>query len=71
MASVPASESAYEKAHINDSRQVGIAVSNGICIGVAFIAVLLRFVSRRLAKTDNGPDDWCAWSALVRNGPIQ
>ena len=65
MADISPSEIAYEKAHIHQSRQVNLAVSNGICLGIAYIAVLLRFISRRLAKTPNGKDDWWTWAALV------
>lgn len=59
------SEIAYEKAHVNQSRQIDIAVSNGICLGIAYIALLLRFLSRRLARTKIGADDWWALIALV------
>ena len=65
MANSSASEIAYEKAHVEESRRTNIAVSNGICLTIAFVAVLLRFISRRLAGTNNGPDDWWAWAALV------
>ena len=65
MAEPSPSEIAYEEAHIDQSRQINIAVSNGICLGIAFVAVLLRFISRRLAGTNNGADDWWAWIALV------
>lgn len=65
MAEPSPSEIAYEEAHINQSRQINIAVSNGICLGIAFVAVLLRFISRRLAGTINGADDWWAWIALT------
>ena len=65
MANPSASEIAYEKAHVEESRQRNIAVSNAICLSIAFVAVLLRFISRRLAGTNNGPDDWWAWTALV------
>lgn len=65
MAEPSPSEIAFEQAHIHQSRQIDIAVSNGICLGIAFVAVLLRFISRRLAGTSNGPDDWWAWIALV------
>ena len=71
MANISASEIAYEKAHIGESRQIDIAVSNGICLSIGFVAVLLRFISRRLAGTNNGPDDWWAWTALVRKAVSQ
>ena len=60
------SEIAYEQAHIDQSRQMNMAVSNAICLGVAFVAVLLRLLSRRLAGTKNAADDWWVWTALVR-----
>ena len=71
MAEPSPSEIAYEKAHIDQSRQINLAVSNGICLGIAFIAVLLRFISRRLAKTHNGKDDWWTWTALVSKSSSQ
>lgn len=65
MAEPSPSEIAYEEAYIDQSRQINVAVSNGICLGIAFVAVLLRFISRRLAGTNNGADDWWAWIALT------
>ena len=65
MAAPSPSEIAYEEAHIGDSRQLGIAISNGVCYGVAVVAVLLRLVSRRLSQAGNRVDDWWAWIGLV------
>ena len=65
MAQLTPSEIAYENAHIDQSRQINMAVSNGVCLGVASIAVLLRIISRRLARAKNRADDWWAWNALV------
>lgn len=56
---------AYQKAHIKDDRRVGIAVSNGICLGVGIVAVLLRNFSRRLSRSGQGIDDSLTWAALV------
>lgn len=64
--SLPTTEQiAYEKAHMKDDRRVGIAVSNGICLGIGIVAVLLRIFSRRLSKSGQGIDDWLTWAALV------
>lgn len=65
MAAPSAADIEYQKAHINDDRRIGIAVSNGVCLGVAVIAVTLRYVSRRLTKSKNLADDWWAWIGLV------
>jgi len=65
MGSLSEAEIEYQKAHIQQNRQLGIAVSNGICLGLAFIAVLLRITARRLAHTRIGVDDWWAWISLV------
>lgn len=65
MASLSEAEIEYEKAHIKQNRQLGIGVSNGICLGLAFIAVLLRITARHLARTRVGVDDWWAWISLV------
>jgi hypothetical protein len=56
---------AYQKAHIQDDKRVGIAVSNGICLGVGIAAVLLRYLSRRFSRSEQGMDDWLTWAALV------
>ena len=49
MAAPSAADIEYQKAHINDDRRIGIAVSNVVCLGVAVVAVILRYVSRLLA----------------------
>ena len=71
MAELSPSEIAQENAHIHQSRQINLDVSNGICLAIAYIAVLLRFISRRLAKTPNGKDDWWTWIALVGKSTSQ
>lgn len=57
---------AYQKEHIGDDRRIGIAVSNAVCYGLAFFAVVLRIYSRRLARIPFGADDWWIWGAFVR-----
>lgn len=38
---------------------------NGFLIGISFLAVLIRFVSRKLSKAGLGWDDWLCLAALV------
>lgn len=56
----------YQIDHIHDSRINEIVVSNSICIGLAAIAVLLRFAARRLSKAKIAADDCMVVAALVR-----
>ena len=66
MATLSPSEIAYQKAHVHDDKRWGITVSDVVCIVVAAVAVLLRFISRRLAGAEHRGDDWWIWTALVR-----
>jgi hypothetical protein len=40
----------------------------GICLGLAWPAVILRFYTRTRIVKALGTDDWCIAIALVRNG---
>ncbi|KAL8651798.1 MAG: hypothetical protein Q9226_004538 [Calogaya cf. arnoldii] len=55
----------YQLEHIEDNRVNDIVVSNSVCIGLAAIAVLLRFAARRLSKATVGADDYMITAALV------
>ena len=61
------SEITYQKAHMQDDRRIGIIISNVVCFVLATAAVILRFISRRLAGTKHGWDDWWMLAALVKN----
>lgn len=65
MAEPSPSDMAAENPYIDQSRQIVLSVCNAILLAIAYIAVLLRFISRRLAKTHIGKDDWWIWTALV------
>ena len=65
MAELSPSEIANEEPYIDQNRQTVLSVCNGIFLAIAYIAILLRFISRRLAKTHNGKDDYWIWIALV------
>jgi hypothetical protein len=56
---------AYMLAHVEDNRQPNYIAANAICIGLASIAVMLRFVSRSLAGVKIGLDDYTICLSLV------
>ena len=55
----------YQRAHVNESRVSNLIVSAAICLPLAFLAVILRVVARRLGKIPFKADDWCIVVALV------
>ncbi|RYP61826.1 hypothetical protein DL771_009992 [Monosporascus sp. 5C6A] len=55
----------YLQDHIDETRVPSIHISNGICIGAATIAVILRFFARRLGRSGLGTDDYCLFLAYV------
>ncbi|MCJ1454842.1 hypothetical protein MMC28_005195 [Mycoblastus sanguinarius] len=64
--STPApTEIAFQKAHIHDDQRIEMAVVIAVCLAVAYTAVFLRYVSRRLAGTKFGKDDGWVCAALV------
>ena len=60
----------YHLDHIQDNRVNDILVSHGVCIGLAAIAVLLRFAARRSSKAQFGADDCMITAALVRGSRV-
>lgn len=56
----------YEQQHITDNRTPEMIASHVICLTLAFIAVCLRFLSRRIGRIDYMADDWWIVNALVR-----
>ena len=56
----------YEKAHINDSHVASLVATTTITLVIAYSAVLLRLVSRRISHTRLGWDDWTIIVSLVR-----
>ena len=59
-------ETAYQEAHIDDDRRVNVVISMVICLTAAWTAVILRLVSRRLAKCSLQMDDYVILVGLVR-----
>lgn len=67
--SIPPAEAAYQLAHIDESRVSDIVVSHIICLVIATVAIVMRFVSRKLNKTAIQADDWMIVAALVSRSP--
>ncbi|KAK0510708.1 hypothetical protein JMJ35_007140 [Cladonia borealis] len=54
----------YEQQHITDDRSAALIAANVVCVSLAFIAVCMRFTSRRMAKIKYKADDWLIISGL-------
>ena len=55
----------YQKEHINDTRVPMIMTSIIAWFIIAYVAVALRFISRRISRTALKGDDWCILGSLV------
>ena len=67
MATVPtSSEIRYEQLRINETAVPGLLASNIVGLTVAYIAVGLRFLCRRIGRINHDWDDWLAVSGVVR-----
>lgn len=66
MASLSPSDVLYQQAHINENKSAEIITACAICLTAAYLAVVLRFVSRRISKTSLEADDYTIIAALVR-----
>ena len=56
---------AYQQAHYRDDKRAGIIISNIVLLVLAYLAVLLKFLARRVAHTDFRSDDYWNWGSLV------
>lgn len=65
--SLPIEQAQYQVAHIHQRRTKDIATSYFICLPIAFIAIIMRFVSRRIGRSSYGADDWVMVVAMVRH----
>ena len=63
--SLPPEQAEYQLAHLKDSRRVATLTAFIIAVSISLLAVILRFVSRRIARTKYGADDWIMLAALV------
>lgn len=60
----------YQLVNIQDDVQPNIYVACSICLLSTYLAVILRFVSRRLKHAPLGGDDYTIIVALVRYSPF-
>ena len=63
--SLPPEQAQYQLAHVHERRRKSIAVAYAICLSIAFVAVIMRFVSRRIGRSSYGADDWSMVVAMV------
>ena len=62
---LPPKDAQYQLQHINDSGVTQIAASQLACICLAFMTIVLRFISRGMTKTGVGADDWFMLAAFL------
>ena len=60
----------YQIDDVHDDRSGEIVVSHAVVLSLVIFAVALRFVSRRLCKTQILADDFMIVGALVNNGSL-
>ena len=63
--SLPPKEAQYQLAHIHESKIASVIVSYAICLPILVLALVMRFVSRRIGRTKYGADDWVMLLGLV------
>ena len=69
--SLPPAEAQYQLDHVNESRAEAIFSSYIACLIIAIVAIVLRFISRRMSKTAIKADDWMIVAALVNSRLIE
>ena len=67
MASPSPDNIAYQRSHSHENRSKELIAACVVCLTAAYLAVPLRFLSRRLGKTALKADDYTIVIALVRN----
>ena len=66
MAKIPSpAEIQYLEQHLQDDRRRDIIAANIACGAIAYFAIALRLVSRRLKQLPLGLDDWTIIAGLV------
>ena len=59
-----------QEMHASDTIVPDIIAANVVCFTIACIAVVLRFLARRMARVRYEADDWLIVVALVRGIPL-
>lgn len=63
--SLPLEQAQYQLAHVSERQTKEIAATYSICLPLALVAILMRFVSRRIGRSSYGADDWMIIVAMV------
>ena len=66
MSVLPPQEIEYELVHASDNRGPTLIAAYATCLSLAYIAVLLRFISRRKSQNPLMADEWMLVAGLVR-----
>lgn len=65
MSTLSKQEIEYEMLHASDNRGPNLIAAYAVCLSLAYVAVILRFISRRTAKIAWKADDWVLVAGLV------
>ncbi|KAL8747315.1 MAG: hypothetical protein Q9190_000782 [Brigantiaea leucoxantha] len=68
MLSLSTEEIEYQRAHLKEDKRAMIIGPSVVFLVAAYIAVILRFASRRIARTAYKQDDWWILGGLVELG---
>ena len=63
--SLPPAEAQYQLDHVHESRVRDIVSAHISCFTILAVAIILRFIARRMSKTSIKADDWMIVAALV------
>ena len=62
--SFPTSAISYQEQHVNQNKKPDLIAASAICLSAAYIAVALRFISRRRGRNSLEADDYTVVLAL-------
>lgn len=65
MSTLSKQEIEYELAHASDNRGPSLITAYAICLSLAYLAVILRLISRRKSRNAFLADDWMVVAGLV------
>lgn len=66
MSALSRQEIEYEMSHASDNRGSSLVAAYAVCLSLAYVATILRFISRRKSRLAYMADDWMLVVGLVR-----
>ena len=63
--SLPPEEAQFQLEHVDDNIASRCIIASSVTLAVAIVAVILRFLSRRIKRVPYGADDWLMVAALA------